>query len=109
MNLKRLCSATVASDIAAYYTANGVSARIQGATISNDSASAVTVTIYLPTSGAPSASNKVLKDRSIPAGSSYVVKEIIAQVLEDGHSLHAVASEAGVLSLNVSGIEIASA
>lgn len=109
MNLKRLCTTTVNSAATVAYTADSVSARIDAITLTNDSGSAVTVSIWLPAGGNPSAANRVLKDKSIGAGLSYVVKEAVPHTLEDGHTLVASASTGGVVALVASGIEIEAA
>lgn len=107
MNLKRLCTTTIGSSAGLAYEAESVTARIHAAVLMNDNASAVTVSIWLPSGGSAGVSNKVLKDKSIAAGGSYVVKELIGHTLEAGFSIQAAASTANVVSLVVSGIEVA--
>lgn len=109
MNLKRLVTATLNVAATTHYTADTVTARIDAATLTNTSASDVTVSIWLPTGGSASTSNAVLQAKTVTAGGSYVVKELYGHVLEDGATIAALASTAGVVSLVVSGIEIAAA
>lgn len=91
---------------ATYYTATNVKAQIQALTLTNTSAGAVTVTVYLvPDGGTAGDSNTVLDTKSINAGESYKVIEAIGQWLEAGGTIQALASSATAITLVASGIE----
>lgn len=76
-------------------------------TVTNTSAGAVTVTIYLvPAAGTPGAANTVTSAKSIAAGATYEAYEAENHVLAAGDSLQALAGAATSLSLKASGIEI---
>lgn len=83
--------------------------RIEAATLTNTSGSSVTVSIWLPSGGSGGVSNAGLQDYAIAAGASYVVKELVGHILEDGFAIEASASTGGVVALVISGLEIASA
>jgi hypothetical protein len=76
-------------------------------TVTNTSASAVTVTIYLvPKGGTPSAANCVTSGQAIAPGAVYEAFEAENQALATGDTLQAFASAAASVSLRASGMEI---
>ncbi|MCF4166332.1 hypothetical protein L2U69_11810 [Zavarzinia compransoris] len=105
---RRLVSgAQLTNSPATYYTATNVKARIDAATIRNDNSTAETFSIWLvPTGGSADDTNQVIKDRSIAAGQSQIVPEIVGHYLEAGGTIQAVASNGSQVNLIVSGGEI---
>lgn len=107
ITLKRLATATVSGSVAApQYSAIGVSAQIDACAITNNSSgTAATITLWITGGGSPSDQNIILKDFSIPAGTTKKSYEVAGQVVPDGASLYARASVDGVLTLVCSGRE----
>lgn len=92
---------------AVYYTtpANTLTT-IAACTLTNTSAGAVTVTMYLvPSAGAPGAANCILSARTLAAGESYNVGSAIGQTLPAGATLQALASAGTAITLVASGYE----
>lgn len=98
----------LATSASAAYTAPvNTTTILKKVTITNTSASAATVTLYVVTSaGTPGAANTVTSAKAIAAGATYEAYEVENHVLAAGDSLQALASAASALSLKVSGIEI---
>ncbi len=92
------------SAVAVYTPATGDNARIEGLTLTNTSAGAVTVNLWR---GAATTANASLQAKSLIAGQSYVVKELIGHWIADGDGLFASASVAGVIALVLSTLEFA--
>lgn len=91
---------------ATYYTSTGVKTRIDAMALTNTTASAATATVYLvPSGGSASASNCVLSAKSINAGDTYIVPGAIAQWLEAGGTLQALASANTTISIVASGVQ----
>lgn len=88
-----------------YFTAQpGNTAKITNATITNVSAVAVAVTVYLVPFGATAGGpNTVLSAFSINAHTAYASNELKGKVIPDGWSLQAIASAPNALSFLVSG------
>jgi hypothetical protein len=103
----RIVTSLIASSATGVYTADGADVRIVGMVLTNTNGSAVTVSIWLPTGGAAGNTNIILKDRSLEAGESFVVRTALNQTIPDGSSISASASVAGVVSMVASGVEIA--
>lgn len=88
------------------YTATNVRAQVHAATFVNTTAGAITVTIYLvPNGGSAGAANTLLSARSLAAGESYKVIELIGQWLSAGDTIQALASAATSISVMIGGIE----
>ncbi|HNC83780.1 MAG TPA: hypothetical protein PK999_12090 [Nitrospira sp.] len=104
---KRLIAGSqLTTSAATYYTATGLKARIDNLTLTNTTAGAVTATVHLvPNGGSASASNCILSAKSINAGDSYVVPGAIAQWLEDGGTIQALASANTSIGIVASGVE----
>lgn len=104
---KRLIAGSqLTTSAATYYTATGLKARIDNLTLTNTTAGAVTATVHLvPNGGSATASNCILSAKSINAGDSYVVPGAIAQWLEAGGTIQALASSATSISIIASGVE----
>lgn len=91
----------------AQYTATGVKAIIDKATITNTSASNVTVSVNLVTSGGSAgASNLIIDSQIIVPDECYLCPELIGQVLEAGSFISTIAGAATSLTMRVSGREI---
>lgn len=103
----------LAASPAAIYTAPltptvGNSARINGMTVCNNDSVTRTFSIYMvPFGGSASASNRLVKDKALNAGDTFSVFPIVGLSLNGGGAIYAEASAAAVLSINVSGVEIA--
>lgn len=107
-NKKLVEGSQLATSAAVFYTApTNTTTILKKLTITNTSASAASVTIYLVASGgSASAANTITAAKSIAAGAVYEAYEAENHVLMPGDSLQALASAASSLSLQASGIEI---
>lgn len=104
---KRLVAGSqLTTSAATYYTATNCKARIDACAVTNTSAGAITVTLYLvPPAGTAGASNCIASATSIAAGATYVPPGAIGQWLESGGTLQALASATTSLTLVASGVE----
>lgn len=107
---KRLFDTTpLTGSAATYYTAPALTHTIiKAATVTNnDVAVAYTVTVYLIKSGgAASTSNIIVNAKTVPAGDTLPLFDIIGQVLNPGDFIQAFASTTGKLVFAASGVEI---
>lgn len=109
INNKCLIEATqLGTSASSLYQVNvNITAIIKKLTITNTSAGAVTVTIYLvPSGNTPSTSNMVTDAIAIAAGKTYEAYECEGHVLQTGDSIQAFSSAATSLSIRASGIEV---
>lgn len=68
----------------------GTKERIINATVTNDTAGVIAVTVHVVTDGdVPAAKNKRISARSIAPGETYTCPELIGRVLEPLDSIHA--------------------
>lgn len=89
------------------YTATSVRAIIDKATITNTSASNVTVSVNLVTSGGVAGNaNLIIDSQTIVPDECYLCPELIGQVLEAGSFISTIAGAATSLTMRVSGREI---
>ena len=89
------------------YTATNVRAIIDKATVTNTSASNVTLSVNLVTvSGSAGASNLIIDNRTIVPDETYLCPELVGQVLEAGSFISTIAGAATSLTMRVSGREI---
>lgn len=91
----------------AQYTATNVRAIIDKATVTNTSASNVTLSVNLVTvSGSAGASNLIIDNRTIVPDETYLCPELVGQVLEAGGFISTIAGAATSLTMRVSGREV---
>ena len=89
------------------YTASLCKTIIDKFTATNTSASVVTLSVNLVTSGGSAgASNLIVYARSIAVGETYTLPELIGQSLESGGFISTIASAATSLTIRASGREI---
>ena len=89
------------------YTAQGVKAIIDKATVTNTSASNVTLTAYLVNLGGSAGnSNMIIDAKTIVPDETNLCPELVGQVLEPGQTLVTLAGAATSLTMRVSGREI---
>jgi hypothetical protein len=89
------------------YTATNCKAIIDKCTITNTSASNITVSVNLVVAaGTPGANNLIVDTRSIVPDETYTFPELVGQVLESGTFISTIASAATSLTMRVSGREI---
>ena len=89
------------------YTATNVKAIIDKATVTNTSASNVTLSVNLVTvSGSAGASNLIIDNRTIVPDETYLCPELVGQVLEAGSFISTIAGTASTLTMRVSGREV---
>jgi hypothetical protein len=106
ITLKQLAAATAGTAAAAVYTASDVNTQIDACAITNNSTDTVaTISLWITGGGSPGDQNVILKNFSIPVGSTKKSYEVAGQVVPAGASLYAKASAAGVLTLVCSGRE----
>jgi len=88
------------------FSADNSTVQIDKCTITNTSASAVTFSVHLVSTGAAGTSNQIIKDQSVASGSVYLCNEIVGHILASGGKLSAIASAPNALVICVSGREI---
>jgi hypothetical protein len=89
------------------YTATAVRSVIDKATVTNTSASNVTLSVNLVTvSGSAGASNLIIDTRTIVPDETYLCPELVGQVLEAGGFISTIAGTASTLTMRVSGREV---
>jgi len=89
------------------YTATNVKAIIDKATVTNTSASNVTLSVNLVTSGGSAGSSNLIMDtRTIVPDETYLCPELVGQVLEAGSFISTIAGAATSLTMRVSGREV---
>ena len=95
---------------ALYYTAPpNTTGVIKRSTFTNTSAGAVTITANIvPAAGASSAANRVIDPQNtvLSAGQTYVAPELAGKTLPPGTMLRMLASQGGVITAAVDGVEI---
>lgn len=91
----------------AQYTATAVKAIIDKFTVTNTSASNVTISVNLVTvSGTAGASNLVIDARTVAPDETYTCPELVGHVLEAGGFISTLASAATSLTIRCSGREV---
>lgn len=106
---KRLIAGSqLTTSAATYYTAPALTTTIiRKLSFTNTSGGAVTVTVYLITSGgSASASNTIVSARSLAAGETWSCADAEGQVLEPAGFIQALASAGTSITVIGSGIEI---
>jgi len=98
-----IASAQLTTSSALQYTATNVRAIIDKFTLCNTTASAATVTVYI---GTASATNTIISEKSIAAGSTYTCPEIVGHILNPGETIYALASAAMSITIRASGREV---
>lgn len=89
------------------YTAINVLAVIDKFTVTNTTAGNVTFSANLVTNGGTaSASNQILKTRTIAPNETYTCPELVGQYLEAGGFISTLAGTASALTIRASGREI---
>ncbi len=89
------------------YTAVNCKAIIDKFTITNTSASNVTISVNLVTNGGTAgASNLIMDTRAIAPDETYTSPELVGQALEHGGFISTIASAATSLTIRASGREI---
>lgn len=109
VSAQRLFDAKYASNSTAteYTSAASTYTIIDAFTATNQDASSQTVSIYLvPSGSSASASNLIVKARSIAAGSTYIADEIKNHVLNPGDFIAVVASASSLVTIRASGRKV---
>lgn len=89
------------------YTAANCKAVIDKFTATNTSGSAVTISVNLvPDAGSATTSNLVVSAKSIQAGETYNLYELVGQSLESGGFISTICSTASALVISATGREI---
>jgi len=89
------------------YSATSAKAIIDKFTATNTSASNVTLSVNLVTSGgSASASNRIIDARTIAPDETYTCPELVGHVLETGGFISTLASAATAITIRASGREI---
>jgi len=91
---KAIAAAQLTTAAATYYTApTGTTSTVNNLSLTNTSASPVTVTLYrVPSAGSASSTNTIMSAFSLSAGQTYVPPQAIGLQLETGMTLQALAS-----------------
>jgi hypothetical protein len=97
----------IANATTTYYTSTGLRTRIDKLTVTNPTAGAATVTIYLvPSGGSAGDSTTISKTKSVASLETWNCPDVVGHILEAGGTLQAVASAATTLTLAVSGAQL---
>jgi hypothetical protein len=89
------------------YTANAVTTVIDKCTICNVTLQNATVTFNIVSQGGTVANeNIIIKEKTIPGNTTYLVPEMVGQILNDGDFISAVAGSVSTLVIRISGREI---
>jgi hypothetical protein len=98
---KAITPAQLTTAAAVYYTAPaGTTSTVNNLSLTNTSASPVTVTLYaVPSGGAAGTGNTFLSAFSLAAGQTYVPPQAIGLQLAPGSTLQALAGTAGAVTL----------
>lgn len=89
------------------YTATNCKTVIDKFTATNTSASNVTISVNLVTSGgSASSANLITNARAIAPGESYTFPELVGQAIESGGFISTIASAAASITIRASGREI---
>jgi hypothetical protein len=89
------------------YTAAGVAAIIDKATVTNVSASNAALSVNLVAGGGSAGNgNLVVKAKTILPGECYTLPELVGQILNPGTFISTLADTADALALRVSGREV---
>ena len=92
---------------ATYYTSTNLVTRIDKLTITNPTAGAVTVTIYLvPSAGSAGDPTTITSAKSIQAGETWNCPDAVGQVLKAGGTIQAKASANTSLTISAAGVTI---
>jgi hypothetical protein len=88
-----------------YYTA-AIITRIDAFTITNPSGSPVTVTLHMvPSGGAVADSNAIVKSRVVNTLESFVVGQILGQIMNIGDLISCIAGTNNALNIYASGLQ----
>jgi len=89
------------------YIATGVTAIIDKFTATNISASAVTISVNLVTTGGSAGNaNLITKTKTLQASEVYTFPELVGQVLGVGDFISTIAGAASAINIRVSGREV---
>lgn len=92
---------TLTTSAVAYYTVpTGTTSTIANLSLTNTSASPVSVTVYnVPSAGTPGSGNQLVSAFSLTAGQSYVPPQAIGLQLAAGSTLQALAATGAVVNI----------
>lgn len=97
----------VANATTTYYTSTGLKTRIDKLTVTNPTATARSITIYLvPSAGSANDGTTIVKDKVINAGETWNCPDVVGQILAAGGTIQAVASAATALTISAAGVQI---
>lgn len=92
----------------AQYTATNVTTIIDKFTATNYSATAVTISVNLVTSGGSAGNdNLIVKTKTLQPSETYTFPELVGQVLQSGSFISTLAGTASAINIRASGREIA--
>ena len=77
---------------------------IDSFTATNESTSSATISLHIvPSGGSAAGSNKVVDERTIAAGETYTMPEVLGHVLKSGDYISTIASAASSIVIRASG------
>lgn len=89
---------------AAAYTSTNIKTTLTAATVTNPTAGAVTLDVWLvPSGGSANDASKVYNGLSVAAGDHVGLPLLVAQTLDEGEAVHMSASSATSLTVHLSG------
>jgi len=89
------------------YTSTNARTVINAFTVTNTTAGAQTLSVNLvPNGGSAGASNLIIKEKSVAAGETLSLSQLVGHVLESGGAISTLASAATSLTIRCSGLEI---
>jgi hypothetical protein len=88
------------------YTSTNVVTRIDKLSVTNTTAGAVTITIYLVDTGSAGDNNTVTYQQAVNAGKTWNCPDAVGHILNAGGIIQAVASAAASLTVRAAGVQI---
>lgn len=85
-------------------TVSGQRKVVTAATFYNSDTSAVSLTLYRFASGGTAGATNIIATKTIPAGASWVCRELINTVVQNGQVIQGVAGTAAKINAHISGI-----
>ncbi len=101
--LRMVAPTQLGTSVAVLYTAPS-NVQITNATVTNSSAAAVTLLVYIVALGASSSAASLVTTVSVPADATLSLSALVGLIMETGETLQASASTASSLTFTATGV-----
>lgn len=107
LNKTLILNQQIAAATTTYYTVpEGNTTRIGAISVTNQDTVPRTMSLWLvPAAGTATATNRIIKDKTLQPGESYVLSQVVGFIIGAGATIQAVASSAATISLFAAGTE----